>query len=173
MCFYSLNWALWVKFHGRYWYQSFIDGSNIWGVDRTDPWGPVIGQSTIEPQLFSSSDVWYVMCVDFHNGILWVRFHGRYWCQSFIDGSNIWGVDRTDPWGPEMDHPPLGPNYLVIVPSYDMSCALIFLAGFYGLDSMAVIDINPSSMGPIFGVWVGPTLGVPKWAIHHWATAIW
>ena len=43
---------------------------------------------------------------------LWVRFHGWYWYQSFIDGSNIWGVDRTDPWGPEMDHPPLGSSYL-------------------------------------------------------------
>ena len=50
----------------------------------------------------------------------------------FIHGSNICGVDRTDPWGPEMDHPPLGPSYLVVVPSYDMSCALIFLTGPYG-----------------------------------------
>ena len=49
-----------------------------------------------------------------HFGTLWVRFHGWYWYQSFIDGSNIWGVDRTDPWGPEMDHPPLGLSYLVV-----------------------------------------------------------
>ena len=49
-----------------------------------------------------------------HFGNLWVRFHGWYWYQSFIDGSNIWGVDRTDPWGPEMDHPPLGRSYLVV-----------------------------------------------------------
>ena len=42
------------------------------------------------------------------------------------------GVDRTDPWGPEMDHPPLGRSYLVVVPSYDMSGALIILTGFYG-----------------------------------------
>ena len=27
---------------------------------------------------------------------------------------------------------------------------------------MAIIDINPSSMGPIFGVWIGFTLGVPN-----------
>ena len=53
------------------------------------------------------------MCLDSLNWALWVRFHGRYWYQSFIDGSNIWGVDRTDPWGPEMDHPPLGRSYLV------------------------------------------------------------
>ena len=102
-----------------------------------------------------------------------MRFHGRYWYQSFIDGSNIWGVDRTDPWGPEMDHPPLGRSYLVVVPSFDMSCALILLTGLYGWDSMVDIDSNPSSMGPIFGVWIGPTLGVPKWTIRHWAAAIW
>ena len=38
---------------------------------------------------------------------------------------------------------------------------------------MVDIDINPSSMGPIFGVWIGPTLGVPKWTIRHLAAAIW
>ena len=151
------------------------------------------------------------MCPDSLNWTLWVRFHGRNWYQSFIDGSTVWGVDRTDPWGLEMDHPPLGRSYLVIVPSYDMSCAPILLTGLYGWDSMVDIDINPSaigpqlssssavvwyimcpdslnwtlwdsmvnidinpsSMGPIFGVWIGPTLGVPKWAIRHWAAAIW
>ena len=51
-----------------------------------------------------------------------------------------------------MDHPPLGRSYLVVVPLYDMSCALIYLKGQYGLDFMVDIDINPSSMGPIFGV---------------------
>ena len=234
MCLDYLNWALWVRFHGRYWYQSFIDVSNIWGVDRTDPWGPEMdhpplgrsylvvvpsydmscalilltglygwdsmvdidinpssmgpifgvwigptlgvrnGPSAIGPQLFGSSAVvWYVMCLDSLNWALWVRFHGRYWNQSLIDGSNIWGVDRTDPWGPEMDHLPLGRSYLVVVPSYDMSCALILLTGLYGWDSMVDIDINPSSLGPIFGVWIGPTLGVPKWTIRHWAAAIW
>ena len=142
------------------------------GLDR--PLGSRNGPSAIGPQLFGSSAVvWYGMCSDSLNWTLWVRFHGRYWYQSFIDGSNIWGVDRTDHWGPEMDHPPLGRSYLVVVPSYDMSCALILLTGLYGWDSMVDIDINPSSMGPIFGVWIGPTLGVPKWTIRHWAAAIW
>ena len=143
----SLNWALCVRFHGRYWHQSFIDGSNIWGVNRTNPWGPEmnhppLGRSylvvvpsydmscTLISQLFGSSAVvWCGMCLDSLNWALWVRFHGRYWYQSFIDGSNIWGVERTDPWGPEMDHPPLGRSCLVVVPSYDVSCALIFLTG--------------------------------------------
>ena len=174
MCIDSLNWVLWVVFHGLYWYQSFIDGSNIWGVDRTDPWCPKMDHPPFGPQLFGSSAVvWYVMCLYYLNLTLWVRFHGRYWYQSFIDGSNIWGVDRTDPWGPEMGHPPLGRSFVIVVPSYYMSCALILLTGLYGWDSMADIDINPSSMGPIFGVWIGPTLGVPKWTIHHWAAAIW
>ena len=230
----SLNWALWVKLHGRYWYESFIDGSNIWGVYRTDHWGPEMdhpplgrsylvvvpsydmscvlifltgfsgldfmadidinppsmgpifgvwigpclgsqnGPSAIGSQLFGSSViVWYVMCLDSLSWVLWVRFHGRYWYQSFIDGSNIWGVNRTDPLGPEMDHLPLGRSYLIVVPSYDMWCALSFLTGFYGLDFMADIDINPSLMGPIFGMWTGSTLGFPKGTIGHWAAAIW
>ena len=122
----SLNLALWVRFNDRYWYQSFIDGSNIWHVDRTDSFGSRSGPSAIGPQLFGCSAVaWYAM---FHDSLIWapwVRLHGRYWYQTFIDGSNIWGVDRTDPWGPEMDHPPLGRSYLVVVPSYHMSCALI------------------------------------------------
>ena len=90
-----------------------------------------------------------------------------------MDGSDIWGVDRADPWGPEMDHPLLGRSYLVVVPLYDMSRVLILLTGLYGWDSTADIDINPSSMGPIFGVWIGLTPGVPKWTIRHWAAAIW
>ena len=130
--------------------------------------------SAIGLQLFGSSAVvWYVMCFDYLNWFLWVRFHGRYWYQSFIDGSNIWGVDRTDPWGPDLAHPPLSRSYLVVVPSYDMSCALILLAGLYGRNAMADIDIIASSMGPIFWVWIGPTLGVPKWTIRYWAPAIW
>ena len=174
-CLDSLNWTLWVRFHSWYWYQSFIDGPNIWGVDRTDPCGPEMDH----PPLGRS----YLVVVPSYNmsgalilltGLyIWVRFHGWYLYQSFIDGSNIWGVDRTDPWSPEMDHPPLGRSYLVVVPSYDMSDALILLIGLYGWDSMASIDINPSSMGPIFGVWIGPTLGVPKWTIRYWAAAIW
>ena len=79
-----------------------------------------------------------------------------------MDGSNIWGVDRTDPWGPEMDHQPLGRSYLVVVPSYDMSYDFILLIGLYVWDSMADIDINPASMGAIFGVLIGSTLRVPK-----------
>ena len=174
MCLYSLNWALWVIFHGLYRYQSFIDGSNIWGVDRTDPWGPemdhlLLGRSyfLVVPSYDMSSHLYYL------NWALWVRFYCRYWYQSFIDGSNIWGADRIDPWGPEMDHPPLGRSTLVVVPLYDMSCAFIVITGLYVWDSMADIDINPSSMGPIFGVWIGPTLGVPKWTIRYWAAAIW
>ena len=130
------------------------------GQDR--PLGSRNGPSAIGPQLFGSSAVvWYVMCPDSLNWALLVRFHGRYWYQSFIDRCNIWGVDRTDPWGPEMDHPLLGRSYLVVAPSYDMSGALILLTGLYGWDSMVDIDINPSSMGPIFEVRIGSTLGVP------------
>ena len=87
---------------------------------------------------------------------------GWYWYKSYIDGSNIWGVDRTDPWSPEMDRPPLGRSYLEVVASYDISGPLILLTGLYGWDSIGGIDTNPSSMGPIFGVWMGPTLGVSK-----------
>ena len=235
MCLDSLYRHLWIRFHVRYWYQSFIDGSNIWGVDRTDHWvpemnhplfgcsdlvvvppydmlcalilltmfygldfmadidtnpssmGPIFGvyiepslfwsrkgPAAIGPQLFGSSAVvWYVMCLDSRNWHLWVRFYVRYWYQSLFDGSIIWGVDRTDPWGTEMDHPPLGRSYLVVLPPYDMTCALILLPVFYGLDFMADIDINPSSIGPIFEVCIEPTLGIPKWTIHHWAAAIW
>ena len=140
------------------------------GWDR--PLGSRNGPSAIGPQLIDSKDfVWYVMCIDFLNGTLWVRFHGWYWYQSFIDGSNIWGVHRTDPWGPKIDHPPLGRSYLVVVPLYDMSCVLILLTAPYGWVSMADIDINPKSMGPIFGVWLGPTLGVPIWTIRYWSAA--
>ena len=132
------------------------------------------GPSAIGSQLFGSSAVvWYVMCLDSLNYALWVVFHGRYWYKSFIDESNIWGVDRTDPWGPEMNHTPLGRSYLVVVPSYDISCALILLTGLYWWYSMADFDINPSSMCLKFAMWIGPTLGVSKWTIRHWAAAIW
>ena len=67
----------------------------------------------------------------------------RFWYQSFIDGSNIWGVDKTHPWVPEKVHPLLSRSYLVEVPPYDMSRALILLTVFYGSDFMADIDINP------------------------------
>ena len=172
----------------------------VWiGPDSTDPWVPKWTLGVVWYVMCPDSLNWtirhmgrsYLVVVpsilichvprhDSLNWALWVRYqsyhrwvHGRYWYQSFIDGSNIWSVDRIDPWGPEMDHPPLGRSYLVVVPSYDMSCALILLTGLYGWDSMVDIDINPSSMGPIFGVWIGPTLGVPKWTIRHWAAAIW
>ena len=69
-----------------------------------------------------------------------------------IDGSNVWGVDRNDPWGLEVVHLPLGRSYLVGVSLYEMSCALTFLTWPYGWDLMADIDINFSSMRPIFGV---------------------
>ena len=49
-----------------------------------------------------------------------------------IDGSNIWGVDSTELWGFDRDHPSLGRSYLVVVLSYDMSCALIILTRLYG-----------------------------------------
>ena len=68
-------------------------------------------------------------------------------------------VDRTYPRDPEMDHPPLRRSYLVVMPSNDMSCLLNFETGLYPLDLMADIDINPSSMGQIFGVWIWPTPG--------------
>ena len=169
-----LNGILWVRFHGRYWYESFIDGSNIWRVDSTDPWGPEMYHPPLGRSYLVVVPSYEMSCaLIFLNGILWVRFHGRYWYQSFIDGSNIWDGYRTDPWGPEMDHPSLGRSYLVVVPSYDMSYALILLTGLYGWDSMIDIYINPSSMGPIFGVWKGPTVGVPKWTIRHWTAAIW
>ena len=73
------------------------------------------------------------MCPDSLNWTLWVRFHGRYWYQSFIDGSNIWGVDRTDPWGPEMDHPPLGRSYLVV----ESSCYMAMLIVTWEISSSA------------------------------------
>ena len=174
MCFDSLNLALWVRFYGRYWYQSFIDGSKIWDVDRTDHWGPEMDHPPLCCSYLVVVPSYDMSCAFyFLNEILWVKFHVWYRYQSFIDGSNILGVDRTDPWGPEIDHPPLGRSYLVVVPLFDMSCVLILLAGLYGWDSTADIDINPSSMGPIFGVWIGPTLEVPKSTIRNWAKAIW
>ena len=173
-CLDSLNWTLWVRYHGWYWYQPLIDGSNIWVCGKDRPLGSRNGPSAIGPQQFvRNAVVWYVNCLVSFNWTLWVRFHGWYWFQSFMDGSNIWGVGRTDPLGPEMDNPPSGRSYLVVVLSYDMSGALILLTGLYGWYSIRGIDTNPSSMGPIFGVWMGPTLGVSKWNIRHWAAAIW
>ena len=121
-CLDYFNWTLWVRFHGWYWYQSFMYGSNIWGVGRTDPWWARNGPSTIGPQLFGSSAVvWYVRCLDSLNWTLWVRFHGWYWYQSFIDGSNFWVCGKDRPC-----------SYLVEVPSYDISVSLILLTGIMG-----------------------------------------
>ena len=123
--------------------------------------------------LGGSAVVWYVTWLDSHNRALWVRFNVWYWYQSFIDGSKIiWGVDRTDHWGSEIDHPPLGRSYLVVVPSFDVPFDVILLTGPYGWDLKSDIDINPLSMGPIFEVWIGQTPGVPKWTIRYWAVAI-
>ena len=131
-----LNWILWVRFHVRCWYQSFIDGSNICGVDSCQTLGSRNVPSTIGPQLFGRSTiVWYVMYLDSLKWTIWVIFHVLYWYQSFIDGSNICCINRTDPWDPEMDYPSLGRSYLVVVPSFGMSCASILLTGIYGWDS--------------------------------------
>ena len=174
MCLDSLNWALWVRFHGRYWYQSFIVGSNIWGVDRTDPWGPEMDH----PPLGRS---YLVVVPSYDMSCALILLTGLYGWDSMVNidinpssMGPIFGVWIGPTLGvPEMDHPPLGRSCLVVVPSYDMSCALILLTGLYGWDSMVDIDINPSSMGPIFGVSIGTTLGVPKWTIRYWAAAIW
>ena len=174
MCLNSLNWALWVKFHGRYWYQSFIDGFNIWGVDRTDPWGPEIDH----PPLGRS---YLVVVPSYDMSCALILSTGLFGWNSMADidinlssMGPIFKVWIGPTLGiPKIDLPPLGVSYMVVVPSYDMSYALIFLMWFYGLDFMVDIDINTSSMGPIFGVWIGPTLWVPKWTIRHWAEAIW
>ena len=80
----------------------------------------------------------------------------------------IFGVwIRPNLGGPEMDHPPLGRSFLVVVPLYDMLCVWIILTGLYGWDFTADIDINPSSMGSIFGVLIETILGVPKLAIRY------
>ena len=140
--------------------QSSDNGKFICWVDRTCTRVLTINIGLWEFRC--SANVSNVLCPDSPNWALWVRFHGRYWYQSFIDGTNIWGVVLDRPLGSQTDHPPLGRSYLVVVPSYDMSCALILLTGLYGCDSIVDNDINPSSMGPIFGVWIGPTIGVPK-----------
>ena len=168
MCLDSLNGGLWVRFHGRYWYQSFIDGSNIWGVDRTDPGGPEMDHPPLGRSYLEVAPSYDMSCA-------LILLTGIYGWDSMTDIvfnpssiGPIFGVwIGSTLWGPEMDHLPLGRGYLVVVSSYDMSCALILLTGLYGWDYMADIDINPSSMGPIFGVWIGPTLGVPKWTIRH------
>ena len=227
----SLNWTLWLRFHVRYWYQSFIDGSNIWVVDRTDPWGPEMDHPPLDctylvvvppydmscalflltvfygldfvadidinpssmgpifgvligptwgPEMYhpplGCSYLVAVLSYDMSRTLsFWTRLYwwdARYWYQSFINGSNILGVYRIYPWATQMEHPTLDRSYLVVVPSYDVSCACVLLTGLYGLDFVFGIDINPSSMGPIFGVLIGSNLGFPKWTIRHWTVAI-
>ena len=160
-----------MRFKVWYPYQSFIDWS-IFGV-----WiRPSLGVPNWTIRHWATAGrsvvVWYVMCLDSLNRALWVKFHGWYWYQSFIDRSNIWGVDGTDPLNPEMDHLPLGCSYLEEGPSYDILRVLILLTDPYAWDSMTDIDINPSSISPIFWVSMGPTLRVSKWTICHWAAAI-
>ena len=111
---------------------------------------------------YSSAVHWYIKKLYLLTRTSLERFNVWFWKQTLINESNIWSVDRTDPSGPEIDHPPWGRSYFIVCPSYGLSCALILFTGLYRWDSMVDIDINPSSMGPIFGVSIGPTLGVPK-----------
>ena len=166
----SLNSAPWVRYRGWYWYQSFIDVCNISGVDKTDPWnleigylgcwwgrplGFRIGPCAICPRLFGSSDVeWYITCFDYLIWALWLRFYGWHWYQSFIDGSNIWGVERTDTWSPEIDHSPLGCSYLeemsrrlICHVLYFLNCILwVRFHGWYWYQSF----IDGSTIGSVY-----------------------
>ena len=108
----------------------------------------------------SSALVWYVMCLDFLNGALWVRFHGWYFYKSFIDGSNIGSVYRT-PLGSRNGQPTIGEELFDIRASVP-----------YGWESMADIAINHSSMCQIFGVSIGPSIGVPKWTILSYLVVV-
>ena len=173
MCLDSLNWTLWVRFHGRYWHQSFIDGSNTWGVDKNETRGPEmdhppLGRSYLV--VVPSYDMSFALL--FLAGLYGLDFMADIYINPSLMGPIFGCVYRTDPWGPKMAHSPLGCSYLVVVPLYDMSCDWILLTELWW-DFRADIDINPSSMGPIFGVWIGPTLGVPKWTIRLWVAAIW
>ena len=71
-----------------------------------------------------------------------------------------------------MDHPPLVRSYLVVAPSVDMSYGFILLTWQDGWDLMSDIDIDPSSKGPLFGVWIGQNIGFPEWTINLWTAAI-
>ena len=163
--------CLWVRYHGRYWYQSFIDGSNIWDVDRTDPWGPEMHHPPLGRSHLVVVPSYDVMCLDSLSWALWFNLIPNI----YINLSSMGPIFAV--WiGPSLrvpksNHPPLDRSNLVVVPSYDMSCTLNVLTGLYGWDSMADVDINPYAMGPIFGVWIGPTLGVPRWTIRY--RAIW
>ena len=120
--------ALWVIFAIYYWYQSFTDGSNSWGADRTDPCGPIMDHPPLGRSKFvSSAFVWYVMKLDYPNHAIWVKFNVWYWYQSLLDLSNISAVERTDYLCHEMEDTLLGRSYLVVASSYDMTCCFIFL----------------------------------------------
>ena len=56
-------------------------------------------------------------------------------------------VDRTEPWGSEMDHPPLGRSYLVVVSSYDISCALILFVKIPWMISISNLFDRSNSWG--------------------------
>ena len=155
-----------------YWNQTLLNEYNIWGVDKTDPCGPEIDHPT-----WSRSYTVVVPLYDMSCALIFLT--GPYGIDFMADIDispstmcPIFGVWIGPTLGSRNGPSAIGRSYLVVVPSYDMSFALIILTGLYWWDSMTDIDINPSSMGPIFGVWIGPTLGVPKWNIHHWAAAI-
>ena len=124
-------------------FMTDIDINSSWIGPIFGVWiGPTLGVPKWTSRYWAaaiwySTVVWYIMCLDSLNWALWVRFQWPILISFFIEGSNIWGVDRTDSWGPEMDHPSLSRSYLVVVSSYDMSCALILLTGLYGWASMA------------------------------------
>ena len=114
---------------GRYGWDSMADiglypstMGSMFGVWMETTLGARNGPYAIGSRLFGSSAVvGCVMCLDSLKWALLVRFDGRCWYQSFIDGSNIWGVDRTTPLGPKMNNPLLSRSYLVVLPSYDLS----------------------------------------------------
>ena len=133
------------------------------------------GLCAIGPQIFVSSAVlWYFMWLDSTDQALLVRCNGWYRYQSLIDYSNIWGVDRKDPSGPEMVYHLLGRTILVLLHWYDMSCGLILLHRSlwvrFNIWYCYQYLIDKSN---ICCFWIRQTLGVPKWIIHHWAADIW
>ena len=172
---YDMSYTL-ILLTGRYGWDSMADiglypstMGSMFGVWMETTLGARNGPYAIGSRLFGSSAVvGCVMCLDSLKWALLVRFDGRCWYQSFIDRSNIWGVYRTDSWHHEMDHPPLGCSYLVVVLSSRISCTLVLLTRLCGWASISDIDINPPSMGPMFEEWIGLTVGVPKWTIRHW-----
>ena len=125
---YDMSYTL-ILLTGRYGWDSMADiglypstMGSMFGVWMETTLGARNGPYAIGSRLFGSSAVvGCVMCLDSLKWALLVRFDGRCWYQSFIDGSNIWGVDRTTPWGPKMNNPPLSRSYLVALPSYDLS----------------------------------------------------